>query len=149
MWPPDSGAELLNVSVDACGGLASDAVKLVRAIGDEGERWSAGTFRTAQIERHLLSAIAVTVQRGNALGLLSGYTQMTSMRARRLGWADIRSEEGCDDEQSESRPGSVQCGLGMVWELWTELETVQLAVFDLLALSGCLQPPRSVCIKKR
>jgi hypothetical protein len=31
------GAELLNVSVDACGALASDAARLVEAIGEEGE----------------------------------------------------------------------------------------------------------------
>ena len=37
------GAELLNVSADTCGGLASDAIKLVQAIGEEGERWNAGT----------------------------------------------------------------------------------------------------------
>ena len=92
------GAELLNVSVDACGGLASDAVKLVRAVGEEGDRWSAGTWGAAQIERHLLGAIAVAVQGGNALALLSGYTQTTSMRARRLGWAGIRSVEGGNDE---------------------------------------------------
>ena len=38
------GAELMNVSVDACGGLASDAFRLVQAIGEEGERWSMGTW---------------------------------------------------------------------------------------------------------
>ncbi len=69
-------------------------LKLVRAVGEEGDRWSAGTWGAAQIERHLLGAIAVAVQRGNALALLSGYTQTTSMRARRLGWAGKRSEEG-------------------------------------------------------
>ena len=42
------GAELLNVSVDTCGGLASDAVKLVRAIAEEGERWSAGDMEQRQ-----------------------------------------------------------------------------------------------------
>ena len=48
------GAELLNVSVDTCGGLASEAVQLVRTIGEEGERWTAGTWTRARIERQLL-----------------------------------------------------------------------------------------------
>ena len=34
------GAELMNASVDTCGGLASDTSRLVAAIGEEGERWS-------------------------------------------------------------------------------------------------------------
>ena len=68
------GAELLNVSVDTCGGLTSDAVKLVRAIAEESERWSAGTWSSAKIERQLLGAIAVAVQRGNALIMLACYT---------------------------------------------------------------------------
>jgi hypothetical protein len=74
------GAELLNVSIDACGGLASDAVKLVQAIAEEGERWSAGTWSSATIKRQLLSAIAVAVQRGNALIMLAGYTRTSSAR---------------------------------------------------------------------
>ncbi len=36
------GTELLNLSLDSCGGMVSDAVKLVKAVGKEGERWSAG-----------------------------------------------------------------------------------------------------------
>ena len=31
------GAELLNVSIDTCGGMASDSVRLMEAIGEEGE----------------------------------------------------------------------------------------------------------------
>ena len=61
------GAELLNVSVDACGGLAEGAFRLVRAVAEEGERWSAETWRRTSIERYLLSAIAVAVQKGNAM----------------------------------------------------------------------------------
>ena len=72
------GAELMNVSVDACGGLASDAFRLVQAIGEEGERWSMGTWSKGAIERHLLSAISVAVQRGNALTMLCGFTRTRS-----------------------------------------------------------------------
>ena len=69
------GAELLNVSLDSCGGMAADAVRLVAAIGEEGERWSMGTWSSGEIERQLLGAMAVAVQRGNALALLAGYTR--------------------------------------------------------------------------
>ena len=69
------GAEMLHLSVDACGGMASDAVRLVRAIGEEGERCSAGTWSRGWIERMLLSLVAMAVQRGNAMAMLSGYTR--------------------------------------------------------------------------
>ena len=75
------GAELLNVSADTCGGLASDAFRLVRAIGEEGDSCSLGTWSSAVIERQLLSAIAVAVQRGNALAVLAGYAQSCNVRA--------------------------------------------------------------------
>ena len=74
------GAEMLNLSLETCGGMASDAVRLVKAIGEEGERWSAGTWSSGHIERMLLGSIAVAVQRGNALAMLSGFSRMTSTR---------------------------------------------------------------------
>ena len=73
------GAELLNVAVDTSGSLTPGAMRLVEAIGEEGARWSAGTWTSAAIQRHLLSAIAVAVQRGNALAMLSGYSNATRM----------------------------------------------------------------------
>ena len=63
------------MSIDTCGGMASDALKLVEAIAEEGERWSAGTWSRGEIERRLLGAIAVAVQRGNALAMLTGYSR--------------------------------------------------------------------------
>lgn len=80
------GAELLNVSVDACGGMAGDAFELVRAVGEEGARWSAGAWHSGAIERQMLGGIAMAVQRGNALTMLCGYTRATAADARiRLG----------------------------------------------------------------
>ena len=52
--------------------------QLVKAIGEEGERWSAGTWSTGHIERLLLGSIAVAVQRGNLLAMLTGFSRMTS-----------------------------------------------------------------------
>ena len=82
------GAEMLNVSLDTCGGMASDAVQLVEAIGEEGERWSMGTWKSGDIKRQLLGAIAVALQRGNALTVLTGYTRTT----RTMADADVRRE---------------------------------------------------------
>ena len=81
------GAELLNVCVDSCGGMASSAHRLVHVIGDEGERWSLGTWSSGAIEQQLLGAIAVAVQRGNALTMLAGYTG--SDRADRTRWESV------------------------------------------------------------
>lgn len=79
------GAELLNLSLDTCGVMASDAIKLVQAIGEEGERWSVGTWKSGLIERMLLNSIAVAVQRGNALAMLQGYTRAMGAQAQ---WED-------------------------------------------------------------
>jgi hypothetical protein len=94
------GAELLNVSVDSCGGMASSASALVRAIGEEGERWSAGTWTSGAIERQLLGAIAMAVQRGNATAMLSGYTRSAMIRARPAGGET--DEGGAEGEESEA-----------------------------------------------
>ena len=83
------GAELLNVCVDASGGMAADAFELVRAIGDEGERWL-GARSSGDIQRHLLGCIAAAVQRGNAMVMLTGLTKAASVRARKQ-WS--RSED--------------------------------------------------------
>jgi hypothetical protein len=82
------GAELLNVAIETSGSLASGAMRLVEAIGEEGARWSAGTWTSGAIKRHLLSAIAVAVQRGNALAMLSGYSNATRAAAAEQGEAE-------------------------------------------------------------
>ena len=64
-----------------CGGLASEAVELVRAIGEEGEKWTSGACTSARIERQLLGAIAVAVQRGNSLIMLTGCTRASGLGA--------------------------------------------------------------------
>ena len=52
------GAELLNVVVDTSGGMTIDALRLIQAVGEEGEKWSAGTWTSAAIRRHLTGAVA-------------------------------------------------------------------------------------------
>ena len=85
-------AELLNICLDSCDGMTSEATELIQAIGEEGERWSVGTWKSSSIESQLLSAIAVAVQRGNALTMLSRYTQ--AMNARSAHAADAVRGEG-------------------------------------------------------
>ena len=57
-------------------------MKPVAAIGEEGERWIAGTWSRGVIERQLLGAIAVAVQRGNALTMLAGFTRAAAVSPR-------------------------------------------------------------------
>ena len=66
------------MSLDTSGGMTSDAVRLVKAIGEEGERWSAGTWTSSAIEQQLLGTIVAAVQRGNALDTFNGYTRATA-----------------------------------------------------------------------
>ena len=74
------GAEMLNLSLETCGAMASDAVRLVKAIGEEGGRWSAGTWSSGQIERLLLGSIAVAVREcaGDANRLLTLHPSRSS-----------------------------------------------------------------------
>ena len=97
------GAELLNMCVDSCGGLASDAFELVRAIGEEGERWSLGTWNSGSIERQLLGAVAMAVQRGNALAVLSGHTRAVCVEIQReQRRASTELESGEENEEAEA-----------------------------------------------
>ena len=97
------GAELLNLAVDSCGGMAIGASKLIEAIGDEGARWSAGTWTATAIERQLLGAIATAVQRGNALAMLSGYTRAAMARARQTEDAKVGSAARKEGEGESER----------------------------------------------
>ena len=72
------GAELMNFSIESNGGMGGDAARLVQAIGEEGERWSAGTWSSGLTERQLLGTVAIALQRGNALTLLCGFARTAS-----------------------------------------------------------------------
>ena len=47
--------------------MTADALRLIQAVGEEGEKWSAGTWTSAAIRRHLTGAVAIGLQRGNAV----------------------------------------------------------------------------------
>ena len=60
------GAKLLPFAVETCGGMAPDAVALVRALAEEGDEhlslWNKDT-----ITEHVHAAVAIAVQAANAL----------------------------------------------------------------------------------
>ena len=58
--------------------MATDAFELVRAIGDERERWLAA-WSSVGIQHHLLGCIAAAIQRGNAMMMLTGYSRATAL----------------------------------------------------------------------
>ena len=100
------GAELLNFSVDACGGLADDASRLAHAIGEEGERWSIGTWDSGSIQRQVLGSVAIAVQRGNALAMLCGYNRAANVavwRGQRTFNVQQDDTEGSEGEEDEAR----------------------------------------------
>ena len=94
------GAELLNLAVDSCGGMAMGASKLIEAIGEEGARWSAGTWTASGIERR-----CTAVHRGNALAMLSGYTRAAMARVRQMEGASVGSVDG-EMSEGESEGGA-------------------------------------------
>ena len=89
------------MGVDSCGGLASDASELVRAIGEEGERWSLGTWNSGSIERQLLGTVAMAVQRGNALAVLSGHTRTACVGIQREQRRASTGSEGGEENDGE------------------------------------------------
>jgi hypothetical protein len=72
-------AQLLPFSVETCGAMAPDAVKLLQLISRAGKE-HLGLWPHEQTMRHLLGAITLAVQRGNAMAVLEGHSK-TMMRA--------------------------------------------------------------------
>lgn len=94
------GAELLNLAVDSCGGMARGAWGLIEAIAEEGARWSAGTWTQSGIQRQLLGTIAAAVQRGNGLAMLAGYTRAAIASVHSVeSTSDPSTCEGVSDEE--------------------------------------------------
>ena len=68
------GAEFLPFVVETCGGMAPDAVKLVRVLADAGQQYAAMWPRNDVI-RHIVGSVAIATQRGMAMTYLTGYSQ--------------------------------------------------------------------------
>jgi hypothetical protein len=91
-------AELLPFSVETYGGMADDAMKLVQAMGEEGEE-AMGAWTKAEIMRYILSLTAIAVQRGNARIVLSG--RMKSLRMIAMGRRKGAGKELLQSEEQE------------------------------------------------
>jgi hypothetical protein len=86
-------AELLPFSVETYGGMAPDAIKLLSAMGSMGEE-QLGMWPRHVVIRHLMGSVATSVQRGNAVAWLSGYSRALAVmaRKRRAGGGQMEAE---------------------------------------------------------
>jgi predicted nuclease with RNAse H fold len=80
-------AELLPFSVETCGGMADDSMKLVEAMGEEGEE-AMGTWTKAEIMRYILSLTAVD------LSLYAEFVKFSSNVNMALCWPAVHTASG-------------------------------------------------------
>ena len=74
-------AELLPFSVETYGGMAPDAIKLLSAMGSMGDE-QLGVWPRHVVIRHLVGAVATSVQRANAVTWLSGCSRALAVMSR-------------------------------------------------------------------
>lgn len=66
-------ALLLPFSVETCGGMAPDAITLLDTISEAGKE-HLSLWSHAQIVQHMLCSVAIAIQKGNAMAMLSAYS---------------------------------------------------------------------------
>jgi hypothetical protein len=64
---------LLPFVVETCGGLATDAVKLLDVMSQAGHE-HLSLWSHAEIVQHILGSVAVAIQKGNAMTVLAAHT---------------------------------------------------------------------------
>jgi hypothetical protein len=86
-------AELLPFCVETYGGMAPDAVKLLSAMAAMGDE-QLGMWPRHVVVRHLIGSVATSVQRGNAVTWLAGYsrTLATLAQQRKVAARQARTE---------------------------------------------------------
>ena len=95
-------AELLPFCVETCGGMAPDAITLLSAMGQMGEE-QLGMWPRHVVIRHLIGSVATSVQRGNAVAWLSGYSRaLAAMAGRRRDRRQLGEEVEDEVESSEA-----------------------------------------------
>jgi hypothetical protein len=95
-------AELLPFCVETCGGMAPDAITLLSAMGQMGEE-QLGMWPRHVVIRHLIGSVATSVQRGNAVAWLSGYSRaLAAMAGRRRDRRQLGEEVEGEVESSEA-----------------------------------------------
>ena len=90
-------AELLPFSVETYGGMAPDAIKLLAAMGQMGDE-RLGVWPRHVVIRHLIGAVATSIQRGNAVAWLSGYSRALAAMAQRRGGVRVGGRWGVREE---------------------------------------------------
>jgi hypothetical protein len=68
------GADFIPFVMETCGGMAPDALELIRILADAGQEYAAMWPRN-EVIRHIVGAVAIAAQRGVAMTYLAGYTQ--------------------------------------------------------------------------
>jgi hypothetical protein len=86
-------ARLLPFAVESFGGLAPDAVTLLKELSRAGEE-HLGLWPRDVIVRQLLGSVAVAVQKGNAMAVLSGYSKAVTAARVKAAVASTEEEEG-------------------------------------------------------
>ena len=94
-------AELLPFSVETYGGMAPDAIKLLAITSSMGEE-QLGVWPRHVVIRHLLGAVATSVQRGNAVMWLSGYSRALAVLSQRNARMGVREEEELGEEEKQA-----------------------------------------------
>jgi hypothetical protein len=84
-------AMLLPFAVETCGGMAPDAIRLLRLIAQAGHE-QLGMLPVEHIARQLVGAVAVAVQRGTAMVYLSRY--LRAVARPEAGWGGQEEKGG-------------------------------------------------------
>ena len=80
--------------------MAPDAIKLLSAMGQMGDE-RLGVWPRHVVIRHLVGAVATSIQRGNAVTWLSGYSRVLAAMAQRRGGVRGGGRWGVEDEAGE------------------------------------------------
>jgi hypothetical protein len=72
-------AEFFAFSAESCGGLGPQALAVLKALSAAGQPHLA-MWPRYQIIQHMLSSVAVAIQKGNAMAVLSGYNNQLIKR---------------------------------------------------------------------
>ena len=80
--------------METFGGLAPDAVTLLKELSRAGEE-HLGLWPRDVIVRQLLGSVAVAVQKGNAMAVLSGYSKAVTM-------ARVKMDEESTEEEDKA-----------------------------------------------
>lgn len=85
-------AEMLPFVVETTGGMAPDAIRLLRIMGEAGQEHLA-MWPKHEVIRHLVGSVAIAVQRGMVMTYLAGYERAIAQLSGRVQKKGQRQEE--------------------------------------------------------